>query len=150
MRTRIVVCCSFASMLLVLPFASAVEKPVEKSAVQKVSVEVDAMAAAKLTGKTGVTEYATEKEASAALGEKIARQLTGKVDYMRDKLVFISWGTSGPPFGMLKSEIKGEAGKQEIIFFVEEPVVAARGQAYRLGTDFYSIPKDAKVGFRNK
>ena len=49
---------------------------------------------------------------------------------------------------MLKSEIKGEVGKQEIIFFIEEPVAAARGQAYRLGTDFFSVPKDAKVGFR--
>jgi hypothetical protein len=59
-------------------------------------------------------------------------------------LVHVAWGSSGPPFGDLRYETKD--GKI-ITFFVKEPRAAIRGQAYRLGNDFFAGPKKADVKF---
>jgi hypothetical protein len=111
--------------------------------VRKIAVTVDPLAAAKLQGTPGVTAVSAEKQLKESFGEDIAKQITGKVDFVKEDLVHVSWGSSGPPFGDLRYDVKD--GK--ITFFIKEPKAAVRGQAYRLGNDFFAVPKGAKVKF---
>jgi hypothetical protein len=82
-----------------------------------------------------------------SLGEDIAKQIIGKVGFAKEALVHVSWGSSGPPFGELAHEIKDGKGGKTITFFVLEPKVNQRGMAYRLGNDFFAVPKNSSVQF---
>ena len=79
-----------------------------------------------------------------SFGEDIAKQVAGKVAFAKEDLVHVSWGSSGPPFGDLRYEVQD--GKI-IIFYVKEPKAEIRGQAFRLGNDFFAVPKKATVTF---
>ena len=129
--------------LAVLPYAHADEPAKKPDPVRKIAVTVDPMAAVKLQGTPGVTVVSAEKELKNSFGEAIAKQITGKVDFAKEDLVHVSWGSSGPPFGELQFKNDGK----NITFFVREPKVDQRGMAYRLGNDFFAVPKEAKVKF---
>ncbi len=138
--------CFFAILAPWLCLAAEPASPTTQ--LQKIDVKVDAMDAAKLASKPGVRTFAAEKDVAAALGEKLAQQLSGKVDFATQQLVFVTWGSSGPPFGHLKNDVTGPADKPEIAFFIDEPKATIRGQAYRLGAEFFTAPASAKVSFR--
>ena len=88
---------------------------------------------AKLSANPGVTVVTDEKEVSKGFGDDIGKQISGKLDFRKEALVHVSWGSSGPPFGELKYETKDTKDGKAITFFIQEPKVAMRGQAYRLG-----------------
>jgi len=136
----------FATVALaVLSCAAGAGVPATKpEPVRKIAVNVDPLAAAKLSGQPGVTVVSDEERMKESFGEAIAKQIVGKVDFAKEDLVYVSWGSSGPPFGDLRFEAKD--GKI-LTFFVKEPKAAIRGQAYRLGNDFFAVPKNAKVKF---
>lgn len=116
----------------------------EESSIRKLTVTVDSLTAAKMSGKPGVTVFGSMKDVEKSLGREIARQIDGQIDFAKQELVHVAWGSSGPPFGTLKYETK--EGKKAV-FFVEEPKAAIRGQAYRLGNDFFAVPKKTSVQF---
>ena len=129
--------------LAVLPYAHAEEPTKKPEPIRKIPVTVDPMAAAKLQCTPGVTVVSAEKQIQKFFGKAIAKQITGKIDFGKEDLVHVSWGSSGPPFGDLQFKKDGKI----ITFFVKEPKVEMRGQAYRLGNDFFAVPRKAKVKF---
>ena len=131
--------------LVLVPHAASAKEPAKKSEpIRQIAVTLDPLAAAKLQGTPGVTVVGDEKQLKESFGQAIAKQITGKIDFAKEDLAHVSWGSSGPPFGDLRYET--EDGKM-ITFYVEEPKVAIWGQAYQLGNDFFAVPKKAKVKF---
>ena len=127
------------------PPPSAASKKAEP--IRKLAVNVDPMVASQWSAKPGVTLVSDQKELAKAFGEAVAKQIAGQVDFAKEKLVHVAWGSSGPPFGRLQHEIKeGEEG-EAITFFVKQPKGSVRGQAYRLGNDFFVVPKKSQVSF---
>lgn len=116
----------------------------EESSIHKLIVTVDPLAAAKVSGKPGVTVFRSMTDVEKSLGKGIAKQIARQIDFANQELAHVAWGSSGPPFGTLQYETK--EGKK-IVFFVEEPKVEVRGQAYRLGNDFFAVPKKTSVQF---
>ncbi len=95
----------------------------------------------------------SQAEVEKLAGKRAADTLAKMVDFSREKVVFVSWNTGGPPFGELKFEVKGAGKDRQVVFFVQEPPgKGPRGQALRIGGDFYAVPRDltveAKVGRR--
>jgi hypothetical protein len=135
-----VLLCSTASIL------AAADSSAKHGPVRKLTVQVEPMDAAMLSAKAGAAEFDSE-ESVKKLGKAIAGQIAGQVDFAKEKLVHIGWGSSGPPFGELRQEVKEGKDGQEITFHVQEPKADIRGQAYRLGNDFFAVPKGAKVSF---
>ena len=130
--------------LAVLPYAPCRRTAKKPAPVRELAVTVDPVAVAKLQGTPGVTVVNDEKQMKESFGEAIAKQIVGNVDFAKENLVHVAWGSSGPPFGDLRYDGKDE---KIITFFVKEPKAAIRGQAYRLGNDFFAVPKKAKVKF---
>lgn len=134
--------------LTVLSHTANAEEPAAKAEpVRKIAVAVDPLAAANLQGKPGVTVVNDEKGVKESFGESIAKQIAGKVDFTKEDLVHVSWGSSGPPFAELRHEVKDEKDGQTITFFLQQPKTLVQGQAYRLGNDFFAVPKGTKVTF---
>jgi len=134
--------------LAVLSHAASAKEPAKKpESVRKIAVAVDPLAAANLQRKPGVTVASAEKEMKKAFGEEIAKQITGNVDFAKEDVVHVAWGSSGPPFGKLARETKDGKDGKIITFFVKVPKTVVQGQAYRLGNDFFAAPKTAKVKF---
>jgi hypothetical protein len=115
--------------------------------IRKLTVNVDSTATLQWPAKPAVRMASDEKELTRLFGKAAAKQIAGQIDFAKEKLVHVVWGSSGPPFGTLQHEIKeGKEGKA-ITFFVKEPNVAVRGQAYRFGNDFFAVPKKSQVSF---
>jgi type 1 glutamine amidotransferase len=121
--------------------------PAAKDEVRQLAVKVDPIAASQWSAKPGVKVVSDQKGLVKSFGEVIAKQIAGQIDFAKEDLVHVSWGSSGPPFGTLRSEIKEGKGGRGITFYVEEPKVAVRGQAFRLGNDFFAVPKESQVRF---
>lgn len=116
----------------------------QEDVIRKLEVKVN-LAGAK--AKPGVRVASDEQELTKLLGEATAKQFTGKIDFTKENLVHVVWGSSGPPFGKLRYEIKDEKADKVITFFVKVPQTLVQGQAYRLGNDFFAVPKNSKVTF---
>lgn len=85
------------------------------------------------------------------LGKASAKPLATLVDFGKEKIVLVSWTTTGPPEGVLKYEIKGEGNDRRLVFFVQGPVgVKFRGQSARIAADFFAVPKGVAVSFDSK
>jgi hypothetical protein len=125
--------------------AGAADPKVEP--IRKLAVKVDPIVASQWSAKPGVTVASDQKELTKSFGEAVAKQIVGQIDFAKEKPVRAAWGSSGPPFGTLQYEIKEGKEGQAITFFVKEPKVTVRGQAYRLGNDFFVVPKKSQVSF---
>jgi hypothetical protein len=115
--------------------------------IRKLTVEVDPIEGSQWSAKPGVRVANDEKELTKLLGKAIAKQVAGKIDFAKEKLVHVAWGSSGPPFGTLQHEIKTDKEGDTITFYIQEPKVAVRGQAFRIGNDFFAVPKEWKAAF---
>ena len=82
---------------------------------------VDPVTGSQWSAKPGVRVASDEKEMTALLGEPIAKQVKGKIDFAKEDLAHVSWGSSGPPFGNLQYEIKEGKDGTTINFFVKKP-----------------------------
>jgi hypothetical protein len=119
----------------------------DEKAVRKLTVEVDPIAGSQWSANPGARAMGDQKEAAKLLGQSIAKQVVGKIDFAKEDLVHVAWGGSGPPFGTLQYEIKDGKDGKTITFYIKEPKAAIRGQAFRIGNDFFAVPKKSKVVF---
>jgi hypothetical protein len=88
----------------------------------------------------------SQEEVEKVAGAKAATALAKLVDFAKESVVFVSWQTGGPPFGELKYEIKGKDKDRQLVFYVQEPPgKGPRGQALRIGGDFFAVPRDLAV-----
>ena len=129
------------------PPAPAAVSDKKDEAIRKLTVEVDPVTGSQWSAKPGVRVASDEKEMTALLGEAIAKQVKGKIDFAKEDLAHVGWGTSGPPFGELQYEIQNGKDGTTITFYIKEPKVEMRGMAFRLGNDFFVVPKKATVKF---
>jgi hypothetical protein len=133
------------------PSPAAEEAPMESrkktEPIRKLTVEVDPILGSKWSEKPGVRIASDEKELTKLVGEATAKQIAGKIDFAKENLVHVAGGSAGPPFGTLRHETKdGKEGKA-ITFFVRQPKTLVQGQAFRMGNDFFTVPKKANVQF---
>jgi hypothetical protein len=96
-------------------------------------------------GGNAVTTVKSKDELEKVAGKKAAQELVGQVDFQKQEIVFVSWTTSGPPFGKLEFEVIGKDKDRVVEFYIREPKANARGQAARIGADFFAVPKETKV-----
>ena len=128
--------------------AAAEKSPEKKEPVRKLAVMLTGEDSIKLSATQGVTEATTAEELKKHFGEALARQLGGNVDFAKEKVVYVGWGSSGPPFDTLEYEIKETKSGKTVSFYAKSPKVNVRGQAYKLGSDFFAVPKDHTAEFR--
>lgn len=103
-----------------------------------------------LGGKDKLTAFKTEAELEKAVGKKLAAELARQVKFADEQVVVVSYFTSGPPFGELKHEVKGKGKKAAVEFYCKEPAVAQRGEAAKIGLDFFAVPKGVAVKYLGK
>jgi hypothetical protein len=90
----------------------------------------------------GLSTYKSAAEVEKAAGKPVAEQIAKLVDFDKEDVVFVRWTSSGPPFGMLQHEVKDQA----VEFYIKDPAMGKiRGQALRLGADFFGVTKGAKA-----
>ena len=111
----------------------------------------DPTATFSLGGQSKLTQCADAAAVEKLVGKDAAKGLVDAVDFEKEKIVLVSWTTSGPPDGSLKHEVKGAGKERKLTFFVQGPAGAkARGQRARLGADFFAVPKSIAVTFEAK
>jgi len=116
--------------------------------VRKLLLKPDPKARPDIGRDQGTTVLATRDELVKALGEARADELLKQLNIKTESVVRIDWGTSGPPFGVLEFRIEpAEKGPPAVTFFVREPNVQIRGQAFKIGMDVYAVPAGSKVTF---
>ena len=120
----------------------------KKEPIRKLTVGVDPIVASEWSAKPGVRVLSNQKEIVKWLGKAIAKQVEGRIDFAKENLVHVAWGSSGPPFGKLQYQIKDEKKERVITFYVQEPKATVRGEAFRLGNDFFAVPKKVQVRFK--
>jgi len=105
----------------------------------------------KLTGlrfmDTGqqVTVLKSTADVEKAAGKSAADQVAKLVNFDKEDVVLVRWTSSGPPFDSLEYEVKGNA----VEFYLKDPTKGGiRGQALRLGADFFAVTKGATVTLR--
>ena len=102
-------------------------------------------------GKFELHEFSSSQKASEVLMKENLSGLMKQVDFEKEKLVLVSWLTSGPPEGKLMQELVGSGGEKQLVFFVQGPKgVQIRGQRARLGADFFAVPKNLQVVLNKK
>ena len=95
------------------------------------------------TGKVTVWTSATALRKQLGDFPWLAKVLKD-VDFKTEQVVLVSWTTSGPPEGELRSRSSTVRGKHVIDFYVDPPKGArVRGERARLGAYFFAIPRDA-------
>ena len=99
-------------------------------------------------GQSKVTAMEDGAAVEKLLGKDSAKQFLDRVDFTNEKVVLVSWATSGPPEGSLKHEVKGEGKERRLVFYVQGPAGAQiRGMRERIAADFFAVPKDLAVAF---
>ena len=102
----------------------------------------------RFAGQSKVTTMEDAAAVEKLLGKDSATSLLERVDFTKEKVVLVSWGTSGPPEGSLKHEVKGEGKERQLVFYVQGPVGAhIRGARARIAADFFAVPRDIAVAF---
>ena len=97
----------------------------------------------------GGTGKVTAWNSAAALRKELGdfpwlAKLLKDVDFKTEQVVLVSWMSSGPPEGELRSRSSTVRGKNVIDFYVDPPKGARfRGERARLGAYFFAIPRDA-------
>jgi hypothetical protein len=94
------------------------------------------------------------EDAAAALklvGKDAAKALVDLVDFKNEKVVLVSWTTSGPHDGVLSHQVKGTGKDRSLNFYVQGPPAGnPRGLRARLGADFFAVPRTVTVTFEPK
>lgn len=88
----------------------------------------------------GINTFASAEELEKKF-PKLLQQFNRGIDFKSEDLILVQWGSSGPPFGKLTYK----TDKTSIIFTVEEPKAEIRGQAYKLGADWFTVVKGMKI-----
>ena len=96
----------------------------------------------------GLGTVTTWQSASAfrkAIGDFAwVKTLLKAIDFKTEQLVLVSWMSSGPPEGELRSRSSTVRGKAVIDFYLDPPKGArVRGERARVGAYFFAIPRDA-------
>jgi hypothetical protein len=96
-------------------------------------------------GKGKVTAWTSAATLRKELGDfPWLAKLLKDIDFKTEQVVLVSWMTSGPPEGELRSRSSTVRGKNVIDFYVDPPKGARfRGERARLGAYFFAIPRDA-------
>ena len=120
----------------------------DNSPIRKVAVKVDLPDLGKLSASRGITTFHSSEEAEKSLGEGIAKQIAGQIDFAKEDLVLVAWAKVGPPFATLAYEIKDEKDGKVIRFHLQQPKPSRlHGNVAMRVTDFFAVPKGAKVEF---
>jgi len=102
-------------------------------------------------GMNKVTSLTDAEAVEKLLGKNNAKALIASVDFDKEQLVLVSWSTSGPPDGVLRHEMKGDAKDRKVTFYVQGPPGGGvRGQRLRLGADFFAVPRSVTVVYDSK
>ena len=102
-------------------------------------------------GQSKVTLLTDAAAVEKLIGKASAKGLVDLVDFEKEKIVFVSWTTGGPPDGTLTHEIKGAGKDRKLTFFVQGPKGAKdRGERARIGADFFAVPRSVSVTFDPK
>lgn len=96
-------------------------------------------------GARDVKTYGSLDEATKALGEDVTKQFAGQIDFAKEQLVRVRWDTSGPPFGTLEHRVSKDKDGPQVVFHVKEPNVQVRGQALKIGEDYFAVTAKIKV-----
>ena len=90
------------------------------------------------------TVLASADGARRVLGKDLGDEVTKQVDFAREDVVLVSWRTSGPPFGVLRHEVKPK--EKAVEFYVKAPPPGRpRGEALSTGLDVFAVPRGYKV-----
>jgi hypothetical protein len=140
------------AMAILAGAGTAAQDKDEKIVVRPLKLVVkDFAVIGRIGGQNKLTTLADATAVEKLLGKDAAKSLGDQADFAKEQIVLVSWGTSGPPDGMLKHEIKGMDKDRKLIFYVQGPVGAmVRGQRLRLGADFFAVPKGVAVSFDPK
>ena len=102
-------------------------------------------------GKGMLTLLADAAAVEKLVAKEAAKGLIDQVDFDKEKIVFVSWSSGGPPFGTLEHEVQGKGKDRQLVFYVQGPfgpnARGARGEGLRIGADFFACPKWLAVGF---
>jgi hypothetical protein len=102
-------------------------------------------------GKGKLTTLEDAAGVEKLVGQDAAKALVDLVDFKKEKIVFVSWTTGGPPDGVLSHEVKGAGKELKLNFYIQGPPAGnPRGQRARLGADFFAVPRSATVTFDPK
>lgn len=113
----------------------------EKSVVRPVKfVAQDPTVVFMIGGQSKRTRLADAEAVEKTVGKESARSPTEGIDFTKEKLVLVSWTSSGPPEGMLKHWIKGKHADCKITFYIQGPDARIRGQRALIGADFFAVP----------
>jgi hypothetical protein len=94
-------------------------------------------------GQSKLTTLADAAALEKLVGKNQAKSLVDLVDFAKDKIVLVSWTTSGPPEWKLEYTVAGAGQERRLTFYVQGPPGAgARGQRARIGADFFAVPKN--------
>jgi hypothetical protein len=97
-------------------------------------------------GKKEMTVFPDAEAIAKLMGADAATSLVDAVDFRKEKIVLISWITTGPPEGTLNYEVK----KGTIEFYMQGPGGGPRNQRSTYGASFFAVPRDAEVVFDPK
>lgn len=70
-----------------------------------------------------------------AIAERMAGELGAQVDFSKERIVWVQWGTSGPPYGKLCHEIQ----EKKAVFYVQAPDAVERGERSKSGHGFFAV-----------
>jgi hypothetical protein len=88
-------------------------------------------------------------KAKQSVSEEDAERLLARVDFEKEKVVYLFWSTGGPPFGVLKHEIQGKGEERRLVFYKEGPR-GPRGRALRNNSNMFAVPKAWPVSFESR
>jgi hypothetical protein len=124
----------------------------EKIVVRKLKfVPKDPTVTFRIGGKSKLTTLEDATAVEKLVGKDSAKALVDLVDFKKEKIVFVSWTTGGPPDGVLSHEVKGTGKELKLNFYVQGPPAGnPRGLRARLGADFFVVPRSVAVAFDPK
>lgn len=112
----------------------------EKKVADPKPIALKAVASDSTDHEPGINTFASAEELEKKF-PKLLQQFNREIDFKSEDLILVQWGSSGPPFGKLTYK----TDKTGITFAVEEPKADIRGQAYKLGSDWFTVAKGTKI-----
>ena len=112
----------------------------EKKIADPKPITLKAIASDSTDHQPGINTFASAEELEKKF-PKLLQQFNREIDFKSEDLILVQWGSSGPPFGKLIYKTDNKS----ITFSVDEPKVENRGQAYRLGSDWFTVAKGTKI-----
>ncbi len=119
-------------------FGSAADDKANVSAPKPIALKI--VASDLIGSEPGVHTFASAEELEKK-NPKLLPQFDRAIDFKSEDLVLVQWGSSGPPYGKLTYK----TDKTSITFAVEEPKAEIRGQACKLGADWFTVAKGTKI-----